>query len=178
MALVRSGPLPVVAMPLAASDVEAERAAIWKKVDALTENASGKTDAERLNEYIQLFFDYTMLEHPEFATYIGLPGDHGRWTDNSLAAEARREAETKRGLEVLKTIDRDKLEGEDRPRVAWVRSAASYLSASDPRVHFAGLGEVDEERSIVVTWRDGARERFPVTAGTYTTIRRGEGQGL
>lgn len=99
---------------LAASDVEAERAAIWRQVDALVENAEGLSDAERLQKYIDLFFEHTMLEHPEFATYIGHPGDHGRWTDNSLAAEARREAETRRGLEVLKSIDRENLEGEDR----------------------------------------------------------------
>jgi len=99
---------------LTASDVEAQRAAIWQQVDGLVENAAGLSEAERLSEYIDIFFDYTMLEHPEFATYIGHPGDHGRWTDNSLAAEARRDAEQHRALEILQSIDREKLTGEDR----------------------------------------------------------------
>jgi uncharacterized protein (DUF885 family) len=98
----------------AASDLEAERAAIWERAEALVENSAGLSESERLAEYIQALFDDTMLEYPEFATYIGYPGDHGRWTDNSLAAEARREAEERRGYEILKTIDRDKLDGEDR----------------------------------------------------------------
>ncbi len=97
-----------------ASDLAAERDAIWKRADVLTENVGGLSESERLDAFIELFFDYTMLEHPEFATFIGHPGDHGRWTDNSLAAEARREADEKRALELLRTIDRDQLEGEDR----------------------------------------------------------------
>ena len=100
--------------PTWATDVEAERKAIWRQVEGLVENAAGLSESERLSKYIDLFFDYTMLEHPEFATYIGHPGDHGRWTDNSLAADARREAEQHRGLEILETIDREQLEGEDR----------------------------------------------------------------
>ncbi len=86
LCLLATGALVAFGSPLAASDVDAERAAIWQQVDGLVENSGGLSDAERLQKYIDLFFDYTMLEHPEFATYIGHPGDHGRWTDSSLAA--------------------------------------------------------------------------------------------
>jgi len=112
--LLATGALVALGSPLAASDLEAERAAIWKQVDALVDNSAGLNQSERLAKYIDLFFEYSMLEYPEFATYIGQPGDHGRWADNSLAAEARHEAEQHRALEVLKTIDRAELKGEDR----------------------------------------------------------------
>ena len=55
-----------------------------------------------------------MFEHPEFGTYLGLPTGNDRWTDNSVAAHERRERDSERALEVLKSIDRDELEGVDR----------------------------------------------------------------
>lgn len=56
-----------------------------------------------------------------------------------------------------------------------VQPATSYLSSSDPRVHF-GLGKVVRVGSIEVIWPDGTRESF---AGggvdRIVTIRKGEG---
>ncbi len=51
---------------------------------------------------------------------------------------------------------------------------SSYLSVSDPRLHF-GLGEVDTA-DLEVRWPNGARERFlHVAADQLVTIREGEG---
>ena len=51
---------------------------------------------------------------------------------------------------------------------------SSYLSVSDPRLHF-GLGEVDTA-DLEVRWPNGAKERFPhVSADQLVTIREGEG---
>ncbi|GIS63669.1 MAG: hypothetical protein CM1200mP2_58940 [Planctomycetaceae bacterium] len=47
--------------------------------------------------------------------------------------------------------------GDDR--IAVGQPASSYLSSSDPRVHF-GLGDVDRVTSIEVDWPDGTREVF------------------
>ncbi len=115
----RLGPLAtmlaLVSLPaVAADDLEARRAALFERIDRLEANAEGKSESERLADYIQIYFDYTMLEFPEFATYIGHPGDHHRWSDNSLAAHERNDADMRRGLEVLQTIDRAQLEGADR----------------------------------------------------------------
>jgi hypothetical protein len=59
-----------------------------------------------------------------------------------------------------------------------VRSADSFLSASDPRAHF-GLGEADKVDRIDVTWPDGTRERFAGGAvDRIAVVRQGDGQVL
>lgn len=105
--------LPASPAP-ASDDVASRRQAIFERLDALETNAADRSESERLADFLALYFDYAMLEFPEFATYIGYPGDHDRWTDNSLAADERRDREQERGLEVLRSIDREKLVGEDR----------------------------------------------------------------
>jgi hypothetical protein len=47
-----------------------------------------------------------------------------------------------------------------RRRVGLVHADGSYLSSSDPRVHF-GLGPAEQVDGLSVTWPDGAREEFP-----------------
>jgi hypothetical protein len=49
----------------------------------------------------------------------------------------------------------------DRTVLREVRSAYSYCSASDPRVHF-GLGEHTKVESLEVRWIDGSREKVQV----------------
>lgn len=44
-----------------------------------------------------------------------------------------------------------------------VLSGTSYLSSSEPNVHF-GLGTVDTIQTIEVHWQDGSREKFPGTS--------------
>jgi uncharacterized protein (DUF885 family) len=103
-----------VAAAASATDLDARRQEILDGVEALVDNPDGLAESERLQAFIDLYFEYAMLEFPEFATYIGHPGDHDRWSDNSLAAVRRREAEQRRGVEILRTIDREQLEGPDR----------------------------------------------------------------
>jgi hypothetical protein len=57
-----------------------------------------------------------------------------------------------------------------------VRSAASYLAASDPRVHL-GLGAATRVDQIVVRWPDGVVEQFEGgPTGRLIEVRRGEGE--
>jgi enediyne biosynthesis protein E4 len=50
----------------------------------------------------------------------------------------------------------------------------SYLSASDPRVHF-GLGSAQKPEQIEVLWPDGTREALaPLDGGRYWTLTRGQ----
>ena len=52
-----------------------------------------------------------MFESPEWATMIGYPeADRGRWSDDSLAADERWRARSRKILEVLDAIDRDALD--------------------------------------------------------------------
>ena len=54
-----------------------------------------------------------------------------------------------------------------------VAPQGSYLSSSDPRVHF-GLGEHDRVKSLRVTWTDGSEERWgEVLANRIILVRRG-----
>ena len=54
----------------------------------------------------------------------------------------------------------------------------SYLSSSDPRVHF-GLGEVRWVERLEVRWPDGLREGFPeVEADQVVRLNRGQGEAF
>ena len=64
---------------------------------------------ELLARIIDAHFHYTMTQFPGFATYAGYPTGHDRWTDNSFAAVARRDADARLLLEVLNDFDRDGL---------------------------------------------------------------------
>lgn len=57
-----------------------------------------------------------------------------------------------------------------------VNPAQSYLCSSDSLIHF-GLGSATEMESILVTWPDGRRERFPGGRVDRTLeLRKGEGR--
>jgi uncharacterized protein (DUF885 family) len=76
--------------------------------------AEKANDTERLHRFFKLDWEHTMLESPEFATYVGYPGQNGRWTDQSLEAIARRKRELRAPLQVLKSIAREKLSAGDQ----------------------------------------------------------------
>jgi hypothetical protein len=55
----------------------------------------------------------------------------------------------------------------------WVNPGYSYLSSSDPRVHF-GLGSATSVDRIEILWPDGTRENFPAAkADQILTLRKG-----
>lgn len=97
-----------------AFDYRTEREQIIQGMVAIQKHGGEQTEAERLNGIIDLLFDYSMLEFPEFGTYIGHPSGHDRWTDNSFAATERRQIDERRTLAILRGIDREQLAGVDR----------------------------------------------------------------
>ena len=67
------------------------------------------------------------------------------------------------------------LQTESRTLTGYVLSGTSYLSSSEPIVHF-GLGTIDEIQAIEVHWQDGSRERFPgTTANRRVKVYQGKG---
>ena len=57
----------------------------------------------------------------------------------------------------------------------YVLSGTSYLSSSEPSVHF-GLGTIDTIQTIEVHWQDGTRERFSsTTANQRVVVYQGKG---
>jgi uncharacterized protein (DUF885 family) len=73
-----------------------------------------QSDSARLRSLFESHWRYTMTEYPEFATYVGYPGQNGRWTDNSLEAIARRARQLQQPLRALHAIDRRRLSPKDR----------------------------------------------------------------
>jgi len=81
---------------------------------ALLANPRHLADSARLHELFRVTWEYQMTEFPEFATDVGYPGQNGRWTDNSLAAIARRKRELQQPLAVVNAIRRERLGAADR----------------------------------------------------------------
>ena len=44
-----------------------------KVIEELAESKAGLSDSERFNELIDITYEYTMLNYPEFATFLGDP---------------------------------------------------------------------------------------------------------
>ncbi|MDB6121262.1 MAG: hypothetical protein JWQ71_255 [Pedosphaera sp.] len=80
-----------------------------QRYQALIENKSHQTETERLRELFNVKWDYNMREYPEWATYVGYPGQNDRWSDNSLETIERHKRELQTPLKVVKSIDRSKL---------------------------------------------------------------------
>ena len=79
----------------------------------LMANKEAHRDAEQLHRLLEISWEYTMEEYPEFATSVGYPGQNDRWTDISFEAIARRKETDKLDLELIKSIDRAKLPAKD-----------------------------------------------------------------
>ena len=63
-----------------------------------------------------------------------------------------------------------------RTLTGYVLPGSSYLSSSEPSVHF-GLGTIDTIEAIEVHWQDGTRERFS-GAATNQRVRVYQGKGV
>jgi uncharacterized protein (DUF885 family) len=71
-------------------------------------------DTERLHQLFKIKWDYDLRENPEMATETGFGGFDNRWTDESLAAIARRQRELRAPLQAVASIDRGPLSAGDQ----------------------------------------------------------------
>jgi uncharacterized protein (DUF885 family) len=85
-----------------------------REYQRILERRRSQADSARLHSLFEVRWRYVMGEYPEFATYVGFPGQNGRWTDHSLEAIARRRREVQQPLAVLHSISRSRLSGPDR----------------------------------------------------------------
>lgn len=85
-----------------------------ERIQRLVDDSEGRSEGERLHALFDLTWEWTMRNHPEWATYVGYPGQNDRWTDMSIAAIERRDREIRLPLEVLDSIDRTALTPEDQ----------------------------------------------------------------
>jgi uncharacterized protein (DUF885 family) len=75
---------------------------------------SDSATRQALNAFFAAQWERGLRESPESATYNGDTRLNDRWSDNSLAAIEKREAEDRAALEELHAIDRDALAASDR----------------------------------------------------------------
>jgi uncharacterized protein (DUF885 family) len=76
--------------------------------------ATGLSDSARLHQLFDLDWEYTNVVYPEYATYSGYPGQNDRWTDLSVAAINRRRAVVRSELDVVRAINRGRLNAADQ----------------------------------------------------------------
>ena len=87
---------------------------------------------------------------------------------NWLSVQAITQGRDALGAQVTLRTDSGALTG-------YVLSGTSYLSSSEPSVHF-GLGSIGTIQSIEVHWQDGTREKFPGTS-TNRRVKVYQGKG-
>ncbi len=75
------------------------------------------TASEKLDRFLRVQWDYLMHEFPEWATFVGYPGQNTRWTDLSLEAIERRLQESELQIEALRNIERNQLTNHEQ--VSW-----------------------------------------------------------
>lgn len=89
----------------------------------IVDSKGTKTDGERLGELLQAVWDHTMIDQPEFASWVGIPGQN-RWTDHSPEAYERRKEEAKAELKAFESIDAEELADGDQLNYELGRRAA------------------------------------------------------
>lgn len=68
----------------------------------------------KLKQFLEVQWKYYMSEYPEWATYVGYPGQNDRWTDHSLPAIERRKKEVRCALASMRKISRAQLSDGDK----------------------------------------------------------------
>jgi len=101
--------LLVLLAPLANADYKDELAVLDARFQELADSKTGSSDSDRFQELVQMAYDYTILSHPEFATYLGDPRGQDRWTDQSVSATRQREQDSRLFLAALENIERENL---------------------------------------------------------------------
>jgi uncharacterized protein (DUF885 family) len=77
--------------------------------------AKGTLDeGERLHRLLSAVWGWTMQDRPEYATYVGYPGQNDRWTDQSPEAIEERKRIPREILAALEGFDTSKLSPSDR----------------------------------------------------------------
>src|SRR5688572_22476204 len=88
--------------------------AFENKCRALIRAKGSRSEAVRLKEIFDLNWSYLMTTFPEWATYTGYKGQNARWSDSSFSAIALQQREARCPLEMIKSVNRAKLNEADK----------------------------------------------------------------
>ena len=91
------------------ADYQDEIKAITARMQVFADSDASLGDAERFAEIVKMTYDYTILNYPEFATYLGDPRGQDRWSDQSEVAVQKRQQDTKSLVAALENINREAL---------------------------------------------------------------------
>ena len=144
----------LVASGVAQAQTKAPRADFHQRFLQLASRPS-LSDSARLAALFDLDWEYTNVESPETATFVGYPGQDERWTDNSPAAIARRRRELADRLLVLAAIDRRRLDPSDQLSFDIFKRSIeeSIEGARFPRELLAVTQREDRSTSRGTRWR-------------------------
>ncbi|HJQ11090.1 MAG TPA: DUF885 domain-containing protein [Gemmatimonadaceae bacterium] len=92
----------------------AQNIADYQKRFAVIAMVSGPTDSARFHQLLDLDWEYSNVVFPEYATYTGYQGQNDRWTDLSVPALRARQGIVKTELNVVRAIDRSRLNAADQ----------------------------------------------------------------
>ena len=80
-----------------------------QRLDTVAANQGFANQDQRLTALMDIIYEYQVTEYPEYATWLGYPGQDDRWTDSSQTAIDRRKGETRSILGVLESISKASL---------------------------------------------------------------------
>ncbi len=111
-----SGSLSLAMLVLSSGVVTAQRESRqdYSQRFASLAAASALSDSAKLHRLFDLDWEYNNVVFPENATYSGYPGQNDRWTDLSVAAIKRRQADFGSELKVVRAINRTRLNPADQ----------------------------------------------------------------
>lgn len=85
-----------------------------KKCRSLIRAKGTRSESARVKDIYSTQWNYLMTSFPEWATYVGFPGQNARWTDLSFDAIALRKREVNCQMELARSVDRAKLKADER----------------------------------------------------------------
>jgi uncharacterized protein (DUF885 family) len=84
----------------------------WSQ-SSMTGSQSSIAWSQKLERLYKLSWEHSMVTFPEFATFVGYPGQNDRWTDMSFAAIEDQKHEARTLLKVLQKVPVKVLQGEN-----------------------------------------------------------------
>ncbi|HEX9941967.1 MAG TPA: DUF885 domain-containing protein [Thermoanaerobaculia bacterium] len=109
------------------------------------------SESERLQKLFDLFWDFNMHASPEFATYVGYPGQNDRWSDSSFEAIEFGRQMTRKLQAALESIDRSQLKPAEQV----------YYDLGHRRIEQSLEGEKFHGEYLVVNQLGGVHQGIP-----------------
>jgi uncharacterized protein (DUF885 family) len=109
------------------------------------------SESERLLKLFDLYWEFTMHASPEFATYVGYPGQNDRWSDQSFEAIEFGRRTTRLMATALESIERAQLTPAEQV----------YYDLADRRIEQALEGEKFPGEYLVISQLEGVHQFIP-----------------